>query len=151
MIEWYGLWTFLTLEIFRKYGITGPHIRPSQWSQKAIFAAKLAIVLQNWLVLLWNRTGYFHGKIGHFHFETVYFCSEIDQFGCEIDQFWCEIGHFFLQIDPKILEKHRFRENVFFLLKKYCNKLDYFQWHFKIDRKWSKIIKLLCRIWEVYF
>ena len=34
---------------------------------------------------------------------------------------------FFLNIDPKILEKHRFRENVFFLLKKYCNKLDYFQ------------------------
>ena len=49
---------------FLKYGITWPHVRPSQWSQNTI--------------LLWNRpvlmrVGHFHCIIGHFYFLSAIF------------------------------------------------------------------------------
>ena len=139
-------WTISEVRLAVLFGITGPYGHPSQISP-------------------WSNIIPFFVKIDLFRWKNWPFLCENNQFWCESLILIVKLVIFVLKstifvvklticckIDLKFLKRLHFETKIFiFMLKKYCNKLTYFQCHSKIDRKWSKIIKLLCRIWEVSF
>ena len=128
---------------FLKYGITGPHVRPSQWSQNTIFAVKSTSFDASRSFSLHNRL---------FLYFISYFRWEIDHFSCKNDHFRSEIGHYSCKIGLRILKNLHFTIFFSFLSKKYCNKL---------IRKWFPLLGnrpvlirigyFYCEIGHLYF